>query len=258
MKKLLFIALTLMTFASCSKSDSGGSNSTPAPTVSFTYTRSSTSAPSNVSFTSTTTNATTYSWNFGDGTTSNVANPTHTYTSNGDFSVTLTVTGAGGSANATNIVNLTAPAIVYTKVSVTQLTIIDFPETKSDGSNWDGSLQGTFPDVYFQITKSGTTTSLYNLPVANRIENLRKVDLPKSWSKTDGTPFFILNDLTQAIDVDLYNYNSTSTDDYMGSTSFNFTNYTTGSNKYPTTVTTTKNLSPNRNVTIKLDLIWIP
>ena len=256
MRKTLFAALAILLIGACSKKDS--TPATPVPTVSFTYTKSSSSSPSTVTFTSTATNTTSYAWDFGDGTTSAAANPSHTYNSNGDYNVSVTVTGAGGTATATNTVSLIAPAIVYTKVSVTKTTIIDFPETKSDGSNWDGSLQGTFPDVYFKITNSGTTTELYSLPTANRIENLRKVDLPKSWSKTDGTPFFILNDLTQAIDVDLYNYNSTSADDYMGSTSFNFTNYTTGSNKYPTTVTTTKNLSPNRNVTIKLDLIWIP
>jgi len=105
MKKLLFIALTLMVVGSCSKKND---TTTPAPTVSFTYQKSSNTPPSNVQFTSTVTNATSYAWNFGDGTNSTAANPSHTYTTNGDYNVSVTVTGAGGTATASNTVSISA------------------------------------------------------------------------------------------------------------------------------------------------------
>jgi hypothetical protein len=144
------------------------------------------------------------------------------------------------------------PAVVYTKVSVTKMTINNFPAGDASGYNWDNSLNGTYPDVYFKITNSGTTTALFSLATSSRIENLQVANLPKSWANTSGAPFFVLSDLTQAVDVDLYDYDYATTDQYMGSTTFNFSNYTTGSTKYPTTVTTT-----NGSVSVTLDLIWL-
>lgn len=144
------------------------------------------------------------------------------------------------------------PSVVYTKVSVTKMTITSFPAGDASGYNWDNSLNGTYPDVYFKITNSGTTNSLFSLATSNRYENLQVANLPVFWSNNSGAPFFVLSDLTQAVDVDLYDYDYLTTDQYMGSTTFNFMNYTTGSNKYPTSVTTN-----NGSVSVKLDLIWL-
>ena len=144
------------------------------------------------------------------------------------------------------------PEKVYTKVSVSKLTILNYPATKTGGANWDASLQGTYPDVYFKLTQSGTTNSLYSLSTSSRAENLRTVDLPYSWSNSSGAPFYVLNDLTQIVDVDLYDYESIGTDEYMGTATFNFSNYTTGSTKYPSTLTMTTG-----STSIKLDLIWL-
>lgn len=140
----------------------------------------------------------------------------------------------------------------YQKVGVSKLTILNYRATKSDGSNWDASAQGTFPDVYFEVTKSGTTTSFYTLDPVNRKENLRTVDLPSSWSGSSGAPFYVLTDLSQIVDIDLYDYESLSEDEFMGSATFNFNNYTTGSSKYPPSITIT-----NGSTKIMLDLVWI-
>jgi PKD repeat protein len=251
MKKLLFIvpiALLLLIIGSCSKD-----SSTPSPTVSFTYVKSSNTAPSSVKFTSSTINATSYSWNFGDGSISNLKDPSHTYNSAGDYNVSLTVTGEGGTAKATNTVNISAPAIVYTKVGIIKLSILSYPPTKTNGDDWDSSLSGTYPDVYFEFTKTLTNTALYTLSNTVRAENLRPVDLPYVWGDiSTGSPFYVLNPLTQVIDVDLYDYESLGTDEYMGTATFDFTNYTTGSNKYPSSVTITTG-----STSIKLDLIWL-
>ncbi len=144
------------------------------------------------------------------------------------------------------------PEKVYTKVSVTKLTINSFPAGDASGYNWDNLLNGTYPDVYFKITNSGTSTALFSLATSNRIENLKVADLPQSWSNTSGAPFFVLSNLAQAVDVDLYDYDYATTDQYMGTATFDFTNYTTGSTKYPSTVTITSG-----STSIKLDLIWL-
>ena len=37
------------------------------------------------------------------------------------------------------------PSVVYTKVSVTKMTITSFPAGDASGYNWDNSLNGTYP-----------------------------------------------------------------------------------------------------------------
>ena len=63
--------------------------------------------------------------------------------------------------------------------------------------------------------------------------------------------FYQHNTLSQAIDIDLYDYDSVGSNEYMGTSSFNFSNYTTVTNPYPTTITTTSG-----STSIKLTLIW--
>ncbi|MFN4892342.1 MAG: hypothetical protein ACK5G0_01090 [Bacteroidota bacterium] len=146
-----------------------------------------------------------------------------------------------------------SPAPVsYTKVSVTKLTILASPATNNSGGDWDNALAGYYPDVYFKITNTGTTTALYSLPVANRQENMKQSDLPVSWAASSGAPFFVLSNLSQVVDVDLYDYESIGSDEYMGSATFNFSSYTSGSNSYPPSITVTTN-----RMSIKLDLIWL-
>lgn len=142
--------------------------------------------------------------------------------------------------------------VSYSKVSITKLTVLAYPDKKPSGADWDNALAGYYPDVYFDITKSGTTETLYSLDVANRKENMTQADLPVSWSTSSGSAFFTLTNLSQAVDVDLYDFDSLSADEYMGTATFNFQNYTSGSNRYPSTITATSN-----GVSIKLNLTWI-
>lgn len=143
------------------------------------------------------------------------------------------------------------PAIVYSKVSITRLTILNFPVSNTTGGDWDSFITGTYPDVYFKITKSGTNTSLFDLNVSSRAEDLQLSNLPYSWFGTGGTSFFALTDLSQQIDVDLFDFDSTSGDEYMGTATFNFSNYTTGGSAYPQSITIN-----NGFVSIKLDVTW--
>lgn len=141
---------------------------------------------------------------------------------------------------------------VYSRVGISRLTILSYPQTLPYGDDWDDALTGVYPDIYFRITKSGTIAALYALPTSSRKENLRVVDLPFSWSQNSGGTFFTHNDLNQAIDIDLYDYDSTTSDEYIGTVTVDFNDYITGSSKYPGTITKTLG-----SVSVKLELAWL-
>jgi hypothetical protein len=145
------------------------------------------------------------------------------------------------------------PTVVYTKVGISKLTILNYEESDLSGYYWDASAQGTYPDVYFKLTQTGGI-SLYSLATSARYENLKISDLPVSWSGSGGAPFCVVNDLNSYVFADLYDFDSwPASHQNMGFSGFLFSDYTTGSNKYPSTVTRTIG-----STSIKLDLIWIP
>jgi hypothetical protein len=99
------------------------------------------------------------------------------------------------------------------KVNIKSVTILNFSESNSSGGSWDGSLQGSYPDVYFKLTNE-LGTELYTLPSANRKENLRVANLPTNWTSADY--YLTFSDLEQGIGVSLYDYESLSSDEFMG------------------------------------------
>lgn len=77
----------------------------PVPTASFTAT---VGTNGDVSFTNTSQNATSYQWEFGDGDKATDTSPRHTYTANGKYTVVLTVKAEGGTATASNTVEVSS------------------------------------------------------------------------------------------------------------------------------------------------------
>lgn len=229
----------------------GGSNSTTlpvvilppnAPTANFLYTGAGT-APSTVFFTNTSTNATSYAWDFGDNGTSNAVNPQHLYTTGGVYTVTLTATGAGGSTTTTKTVNIGA---AFTKVKITKVTVVNIPFTKPGGtSGWD--LDGTGPDIYFQI-QDVSSNVLFNAGASSRYNDITPSTLPIAWNLT--TPFEIPN-LGASRYIQLIDYDFGTSNDDMGYVGFQMSNYTSGANPYPSTVTNTQN-----GITVTLNLTW--
>ena len=228
---------------SCSSDSS--TPSTPAPTVDFIYSGANNPAPSTVSFTSTASNVTNYLWDFGDNGSSTIANPQHLYASGGVYTVKLTVSGAGGTTSTTKTVNIGTP---LTNVKISKVTIVNIPFIKSGGtSGWD--TDGTGPDVFFQIQDQNSNV-LFDQTSAGRTNNVTPSMLPFSWNITN--PFVITN-LTQSRFIQLFDYDLITANKDMGYVGFLMTNYTTGSNAYPLTVTET---NTTYGVTVKLDLIW--
>jgi PKD repeat protein len=223
------------------------------PVADFNFSGVNLRAPIQVSFTNLSENATSYSWDFGNGTSSTASSPKATYNDGGNFTITLTATNANGTNKITKNISILKP---YTKVGIEVLTINKYPATKVDGTDWDGSFSGTYPDVYFEIVNSTDQSSIYSLATTSRIENLRTVDLPKGWSSTvSGTAFC---DLLKNVDfdVDLYDFESLGTDEYIGTAEFQWSKISTTSTPYPSTVESSVYNGSTSKVGITLKLIW--
>ena len=146
--------------------------------------------------------------------------------------------------------NNTTPS--YTKVSINKVTIVSFPSNDA-GNTWDPLLEGYDPDVYFQFTYSGTTTLIYDWGTSSRKENLVSSDLPWGYYMLNGQAIYTHYNLSQSIDIDLWDYDTLDSDDYMGTATFNIANYTTGANKYPSSIIVTSGAT-----SIQLSLTWLP
>lgn len=204
----LFISTLIFSVSSCKKDSNSPSGNLPV--ADFTFSPANGYKPLKVSFQNKSTNASNYEWDFGNGEVSNLQNPTTTYVNDGVYTITLKVTNEDGTDKITKTVTVKNPP---TSVLITKVEIVDFPETKDGGDNWDSSLSGSYPDVYFEITdKDGT--SVYTHDKVDRKENLRKVDLPVSWEKTDG--FYEYKNLNDKIGIRLFDYESFIDDEYMG------------------------------------------
>lgn len=143
------------------------------------------------------------------------------------------------------------PSDTYSKVRIDKLEVLNFPITQSDGSNWDGAAQGTFPDMYFKVARANTTTIVYQITTGSRVENINLLSLPANWTGMGGISLFD-NDINQPIDIAFFDYDSSSGDDNMGGVSVDFSNYTFGSDKFPGTITLNNGL-----FSIKLYITWL-
>jgi hypothetical protein len=134
----------------------------------------------------------------------------------------------------------------FSKVIISKVTVLQFEDVDSNGDLWDDPIDDA--DVYFNVTYAGTNTSIFKLDPSNRYLNVDNSNVPLIWNPSTG---ILINSLYNPIDVDLWDYDNLSDDDYIGSCRYNFSNYITGSDKYPTSVTTQSGAN-----LIKLDLIW--
>lgn len=244
--KVALILTTSLSLINCSSDNSPAVPATPAPTVDYTYSGASSPAPAVVSFTSNTTNTASYLWDFGDNSTSTVANPQHTYTTGGTYTVKLTATGAGGTTSTTKTVNVAA---ALTKVKITKITVTGMPFLRSDGiSNWESGqlFESGGPDVFIQVQKAG---GVLVLGPSNTLNNVIPSTLPFFWDLIT-TPYDI-TDLSVSRFIYLYDSDGVLTPETIGYVGFLFSNYTTGTSPYPTTLTQTQN-----GITITLNLTW--
>jgi PKD repeat protein len=222
-----------------------------APQANFTSNAAGMRAPALVTFTNTSINGASYLWDFGNGQTSTLQNPTANYTSLGTYNVSLTVTSASGQTNKiTKSVTILSPA---TQAGISSVTIVNFPEKRPNGSNWDTAAEGTYPDVYFGLNYVGTTIPITGSvsSLGLKIEDLTLSRLPISFVPTGGGVFLNVTALYTPFDVNLFDAEPSYPHEFMGTTTFTLGNFKTASNPYPTNVEIT-----NGAYTIRLGLIW--
>jgi len=124
----------------------------------------------------------------------------------------------------------TAPEKTYSICYIKTLDILSMPMTDNVGGGWD---LGSGADVYFiivnpygqKLTGSGT----------NRYDDVTTSKFPLSF--VFPAPYFKLPALEEKTTIQLWDYDSCSDDDFIGSVDFLALNYTTGANKYPLSVT---------------------
>jgi len=130
----------------------------------------------------------------------------------------------------------------YSKVGITKVTLLGFPATKSNGSNWDAIGSYSNPDPRVKI---GNFTSGY-------FDDISNTNLPIYWQNQTSSPLIIINDVNSQVDVILEDVDGLNiSQETMATVTFNLSNYSTGSNKYPSSATVN-----SFGTTIKLDFAW--
>lgn len=133
----------------------------------------------------------------------------------------------------------------YTRVNIVGVEVSQHPATPPTGGDWDDPLGSFLPDIYVGFFVEGTTNQLYSVGAGNRYENVSP-NSTFSWN----TSYTMSN--SDVIDIDLYDFDSVSSDDYMGTVTFDPILYVTGDNTFPPTV----RLSDN-GITLTLTLQWL-
>jgi PKD repeat protein len=210
-------------------------NTQNIPIASFNY-GGTLVTPAVITFTNTSQNADSYLWDFGDGTTSTQANPKKTYNQHGTYTVTLTATNTTSNLTDQTNQNLT---IKPGKVFLQKVTLNAFPATNGSGASWD---VGSWPDVFFTISDS-VTNILYEVPTY--YPDLDPATLPVEWTLSPEVQF---SNWGKTYYIDLWDYDSISSNEYMGYTNgFKINQLTT----YPTTLAL-QNTSGTIRVTLTL------
>lgn len=138
--------------------------------------------------------------------------------------------------------------IVKTKVKITGYRIDNFSFVAPDGLGWDG-LNG-LPDVYVGIF-NGISTLAHVSNIVNNVPQTGGLPLTESFV----APYYTVPSFGNTINVLVMDSDNSTlfadTDDQIGFVPFIISDYITGANKYPATVTKTEN-----GVTATLFLSW--
>lgn len=251
----LLFSLFFVLVVSCKKENIAPVDTTPEPTADFLFTPSGGRAPIEISFINTSSNATSYKWEFGNGKASTEKEPSMVFELAGTYTVKLTAINGTKQNTISKTVTIQTP---YTGVSITKIVVKEVcPKNLSfTTDDWDAKTPTAdygYPDVFPRVTWNGTTTALWSS--SNYVLNASPAKMPISFTPTS----LILSDLSRAVDIDLYDYeSSTILPEYMESCTFKPTDYNKGADAYPTTVRLIKENGAglNQKYEIELTLSW--
>ncbi|MCU0467543.1 MAG: thiol-activated cytolysin family protein [Arcicella sp.] len=141
------------------------------------------------------------------------------------------------------------------KVVIKSITFTELPSKDPDGNDWDF---GGLPDVFYGLsTPEGT--------IIRRVPEKRFTDVTSSmissgkitWSNVD----YEIKDFTKPIDIDAYDFDNLSDDEYMGYVRVLMSNYTkitsTNNTPYPTTISEARTDEKTKaTIVVRLELEW--
>jgi PKD repeat protein len=203
---LLILLTAVLAFVfGCGSDDNTSTQPTPGPNASFTVS-GATVTPATISFTNTSENADHYQWDFGDGRTSVQASPTMAFDAHGQYTITLIATQSSSSRSDTSrqTISITPGMAFLDSARVEQI-----PFTDQFGAGWDLT---TGPDLFFDLIQGSTT-----IRTSSTITDLTPQQLPVTWYFT---PEYRMMDWATSYNVNLYDYDAASANDFIVSVSF--------------------------------------
>jgi len=119
-----------------------------------------------------------YEWIFGDGSTSIKANPDHVYESSGTYEVTLTAFSSNRKKQDDTTITIRAIA-----PKLSSIELVNFPEQKPNGEDWDNGIIGIIsdPDIIMRIAQQNGDVLFENDPISN----LSQDQLPQTWEVSE-------------------------------------------------------------------------
>ncbi|MCB0477935.1 MAG: PKD domain-containing protein [Crocinitomicaceae bacterium] len=227
----------LVFFGSCKKE-----NTTP-PLADFLAYNVACVAPCEVYFFDNSERAVAWSWNFGDGQTSTLENDTNTYQFAGNYKVELLVTAENGTTDSKIKWITVLPADT---MFVSDIQLLQYKTLTTSWTEWDLD-ETSGEDFYIDIKQNGNL--IYSGDTV-AFSNKSTADLPLS---------FILNqvfaDDQGTYEILLYDKDTLSANDFLGSVSFSPLDYNNSSNPNPPTQITLE--SPSDSLIFQLNVSWL-
>lgn len=223
--KLLIVALVALAALSGCKKD---------PTAAFNASNSNPKVFETVDFVSNSEDYETLKWFFGDGSTGTGPNVSYSYQYPGTYTVKLEAINGNKSDMFESKIEVTS----YSKLKINSIEVLQFPSVNSNGSGWDFT---DGPDIFTTI--SSATTVFYSTSYVSNVNST-----PLAFSVF---PSYVITDLTADWFIDLIDYDNPDADDYMGYVKFDFTEYFSGVNPFPSSIVKTQN-----GITVKLLVTW--
>lgn len=218
----------------------------PAPFAIFSMSKDGGVPPFEITFTNKSENTDTYFWDFGDNTPkSTEKNVKHIYTMPGTYIVTLTATGKGGTTKAQQSVFIDKP---ISRIFLQSIIIEKIPFTRVNGLRWDAT---SGPDLFITIT-SPLPTSTPNLYTQPNEFWFRDTEFPSYLPARIvlDSPLELVG-LNNDFSVNILDNDNAGVNEFMGNVIFKFSDYTTGTTAYPTTIR-----KVNGDYTVSLVVTW--
>ena len=233
----LFIVLCVGILFSCEKDDN-----TP-PKANFLVYDSNCIAPCEVQFFDESERAISFAWDFGNGETSSAKDDTIMYQEPGNYLVSLVVTASNGATdNVGKVITILSADTMY----LLDLELHQYKTLATSWNAWDvGETLGE--DFYINIKENG---NLIYTNDTSAFSNKTVADLPLTFI-TNQT----LIDDQGSYEIELYDKDSLSIDDFLGSVSFTPLDYNNATNPNPPTQIILEN--PADSLIVKLNVAWL-